>query len=321
MKNILRNHLLAFLISPILLITNKTYGSEATAPGNCNCYPPEVMQAFETIREFNTRLPYSICSVDPTAVRQVINRSKTAYKAGAFDKILQNNDIALVGEIHLYTDLKSRLEIIRKFHQAKGSNACVAFEWPRSEAGLSGILDTFKAMAAQDRKIGGDHIIRAENIDRMIAYYEPMGETAKSLGMKAITFDDKDRMEKELSIDDRNQSMSANLSSDIKSGKCSAVLAFVGKTHMTKNPDSESRLQDLLVRKGLKTVAVNLQMLNESTVPFEARSWADCASPKFLDRNFGIFSNSNLPDNPNLFSTSTPDTAKWKEFDYTFVSP
>jgi hypothetical protein len=308
------------MMAPVLS-SAKEEGLEAQAIPCEHCFPNEVQKAFEIIDKFNKQLPESVCTIDEKIVTQTFNGSQESYKKGLFSQAIAESDVVLVGEIHLYSDIQSRLEIIRKFKQAKGPGACVAFEWPKQPNGLKGTLELFRNMAAEDRKIGGKHLVRAENIERMINYYKPMGDLAVSLRMKAITIDDKDRFEKDLSIDDRNKSMSENIATSIKSKECTAVLVFVGKNHMTENPDSNTKLQELVKAKTLRTIAVNLQMMQEGDVPTDARSWAECPSPKLPNKNFGIFLNADLPGNPHLYSISGPELAKWKDFDFTFVSP
>lgn len=301
-------------VLPIALMCSSAMGDEVVQSN-----PTDVERARQIMRQYYTNEAESICSIDQSKLSEVFARSTEALKIGnSFSLALKSNDVVIAGEIHLYTDLEGRLELIRTFRKNEGSKACVAFEWPSRPGGLAEILRKLQMMAESDRKIGGEHLIRAENIERMIAYYKPMGRLATQLHMKAVTVDHRDRFEKDLSMDERNKAMSENISKLISNGTCKSVLMFVGKDHIATGPDSSVSLPQLIRAKSIRAVSVNIQMTHESSVPLDGRSWSGCTPPKIHEAVTIV--NSVLPNDPKLFS-ETKDPTRWKDFDFTLLLP
>lgn len=293
--------------------------AETMNPSTCGCYPPDVLNAFQTITDFNKQLPQTICTVESMRLEDTISRGTGSKGAASLNDSLSRSRVILAGDVHLYTDESIRLSLIRQFKKVNGNGSCVALEWPSRSDGWEGTLKLLKEMEAADLKVGGKNVVRAENVRRMIKYYEPMGKLAKDLGLTTVTVDHSERMEKDLSMDDRNYAIAANISKLLESKSCKAVLMFVGKSHIARSSDSTTSLPKLVREKGLSVTSINIQMTNETSVPTEAKSFTDCKSPKL--EAFSFFANSELAGDPNLFPNLPSVTVKWKDFDSTLLAP
>lgn len=279
----------------------------------------EAEAAQELLTRYYTNRRQSICTVDQSKLSEILKDSdQTGLSPSRLEKTIAASKVIVVGEIHLYTDLQGRLELIRAFRKIKGPGACIGFEWPKRRGGLNEIIRMLQKMSDHDRKIGGKNLIRAQNIERMISYYKPMGMVTDQLKLKSVTFDHPDRFEKDLSMDERNHAMSDNISELISKRKCSSILLFVGKDHMAESEDSSTSLPDLIRKKSIRTISLNLQMSRENSVPAAAKSWSGC-KPPIHDRSL-FFESSNIPDDPKLFS-ETKNPIRWKDFDFTYLLP
>ena len=305
----------------IIAVSIAIAGTPAVGKGSeCGCdLSPNAMDALAVIQRYNAHQSESICSEDPLKLHDLLGNSAKFNSSNLkFINAATKSDVIIAGEIHLYTNLDARLALIQAFKDLKGANSCVAFEWPDRAGGLTDTLSDLRGMAAKDRVIGGRNLIRAENIDRMVGYYSPMNDFAHSLGLRTITVDDKDRMTKELSIDQRNHSMGTNLVSALQVSKCDAVLLFVGKAHVAKGTDSQVSLPEILQTHAVRTTSINIQMTNEIGIPDDAKTWMSCAAP-LLSASL-IFDSREVPGDPLLFQQDEGGS-RWKSFDLTLLLP
>ena len=298
----------------LIVVTPSVWAGEIVS-GNL----ADEQKALETIQNYYQHQSESICSENSEKVAKVITTaSSITQKDSVFGESVKSADVIVAGEIHLYTDLAGRLDLIRAFSDQHDRKGCLAFEWPARPDGLDGTLRDLKAMSASDRKIGGRNLVRADNIDRMVAYYEPMANLAKLLGLVAATVDDKDRQNKDLSMDERNGAMASNIDLLIRGGRCSSVLMFAGKDHIAKSADATSTLPELLRKKAHHPVSINIQMTDEASVPGDFKTWSGCPAPTL--KQYAFFRTADIPGDPLLMPTSGEE-GRWKDFDFTLLVP
>ncbi|MGZ3770768.1 MAG: hypothetical protein ACXVCP_19595 [Bdellovibrio sp.] len=310
MKTI-KNLLALSLLVSLLLDSNYSNATDASLP-------PEVSKAFDIIQRYSSS-SQSICSMDQSSLNDILNNSEIAFSRNSLlERSIADNTVTIAGEMHLYTDLNGRLDLIRLFQKLKGATACVAFELPKNSEGLSGVINKLTKMTDEDRKIGGKNLVRAENIDRIVFYYKPMGDLVTNLGLKDFTVDFSDNLDKDHSMDERNKAMSDNISALVRNGDCTDILMFVGKNHMAVGNDSTTKLPELIKQNGIHTVSVNIQMTNEEVIPSTYRTWDGCKAPAINNDIF--FKSLKLPKDVKLFPSSSESTT-WSDFDFTLLLP
>lgn len=226
----------------------------------------------------------------------------------------------VAGEMHLYTDLKARKDIIAFFKKIKGPDSCVAFEMPKTNEGYTAFLEKLKKVNLEFRaNIPKGEEWLAEQRDDFIKYYDPMNTFAISEGLKTFGVDHTESFEKEISLGERNQHLASNIEGLIKDKKCSAVLFFVGKAHETSNSlPGEQAVSSLLNAKLIKTTSVNIQMTYEKSSPPEMRTWDICKEPHLKEAL--VVQKENLPSDI-LLAPKSGEKVKLTDYDFSFFLP
>lgn len=85
----------------------------------------------------------SICS--ETQMEDLVKAGTPAFSNDAFTGQIKSNKVIVVGEIHFFTDLKPRLDLIKEYKRLAGANACVAFELAARPVGTEVSLATLKS--------------------------------------------------------------------------------------------------------------------------------------------------------------------------------
>lgn len=272
----------------------------------------------------------TICS--DANLANLVNTGNHAFSENELTNSLKNSEIIIAGEIHFYTDLKPRLDLIKHFQKTAVGKKCVAYEFAAREYDFIEFMDRIKKnieatkdpnfFAANPQIKPGDVQKLVSAFEQIYNYYWPMADLTRNLGMKAIMVDNKGHtFTSEKTMDERNSAMAENLSISIKNGDCDSILFFVGKAHLSKQPDSTTKVQELV--KGLiaKVTTVNLQMTKE-TFPYGIRSWSICPSSQAVKpSDYAFIKNSELARDYALFPSMLNDTTKWKDFDYTLLVP
>lgn len=276
-------------------------------------------------------LAQSICS--DSNLRSLVSSGIPAFSKNELTDRIENSKVTVVGEIHFYTDLNPRLDVIRQFNNFGRGKKCVAYEFAnveghdfsdfmsRIKTKLEGLKDG--SIQKQFPELSDDLIKQLVNsFGQIYDYYGPMSELTSSLGMKAVMVDHKDHnFETSRTMDERNVAMSENLESLISNGVCDSILFFVGKAHAAKNMDSTTRVQDLIKARDLSVVTINLQM-TEETLPAAAKSWSICPILQSLKlTDYAFFKNVELERDYTLFPYMLNDRTKWKDFDFTLLAP
>ncbi len=262
--------------------------------------------------------PGSICSAEMTNFARTIKKQGDRWDENtpsntSFLSSVKDSNVVIAGEMHLYTDLKARLELIKTFRKMKGSKACVAFELPKKQEGTEAFLAGLKKGAIKNRD--QDASLDQDRED-FLGYYAPMVKLAKSIGMTSISVDHPDNFDRSISLGERNISMADNISISLVGKSCSAVLLFVGKAHEAKSVLPTIRISDLLKRRGLQPVSINIQMTGENWSPPATRTWDTCSSPS-LSESF-VIPRSLGPENVKLAPRMGEQVA-WSDFDFTLV--
>lgn len=272
----------------------------------------------------------AICS--SSNLSSLVRSGTPAFIENEFTQQIQASKITVVGEIHFYTELNPRLEIIRQFNALKPGKKCVAYEWAAQEYDFIEFLNRFNKLisALKDGSFKKSNPnLTEKNVEDLLAssqqvyeYYSPMAELTQKLGMKAVMVDHKDHnFNSSKTMDERNGAMAENLNALISNGSCESILYFVGKAHLAKNTDSTTRIQDLIRERNLKVTTVNLQMTNEN-LPLAVRSWSICPMSHTLKlKDYAYFKNSDLEQNYTLFPYMQNDRTAWKDFDFSLLSP
>ncbi len=270
-----------------------------------------------------------ICE-DPN-IGQLVADGSPGFSQKLFKETVSSAKILIAGEVHFYTDLKPRLDLINNYNMHQAGKKCVAFEFAFRNHGFEETLGKIKARITAMKSIEfitAHPELKKEDLDAAIAayqpiidYYQPMSDSAIALGIKSKQVDHKDHWDvPNQSMDERNKAMAENLKALIDSGDCDSVLFFVGKAHLAINADSTTRVQDLLRIKNITTTTINLQMTTE-TLPYGARSWSLCpfSSKKLSDYSF--IKNDKLSGDPLLFPFMNKTGVRWKDFDFTLLTP
>lgn len=266
----------------------------------------------------------SICS--QAQMENLVKVGTPAFANDVLTSQIQSNKVFVVGEIHFYTDLKPRLDLISEYRRLAGTNACVAFELAARPVGTEVSLATLKSgieslEANEEFKKVPSRDAVISSLKQLYDYYFPMVDYVVKLGLKARSVDHKDHFDKSQTMEERNQAMAENISSLIKNGDCSSVLFFVGKAHLSRNLDSPTRVQDLIRGLGISTVTAHLQMTKES-LPDGVRSWSICPfAAKIKLSDYAVISNKSLNNDPYLFPNLIGDLTKWKDFDFSLLAP
>lgn len=272
----------------------------------------------------------SICS-DPN-VPTLVNTGLHAFSDNEFTKSIETSAVNIVGEIHFFTELQARLELIKKFNSIAKGKKCVAYEWAKKEYDFIEFMNRIKqsingikesAFAAENPQIKAADIQHLVPIfEQIYDYYWPMAELTQVLGMKAVMVDHKDHnFTSAKSMDERNSGMAENLYTLLKNQDCDSILFFVGKAHLARNTDSTTRVQDLVRAKNISVNTISLQMTRES-LPLVIRSWTICQNLNSIKLNdYAFIKNSELTDDHVLFPYMQNELTTWKDFDFTLLAP
>lgn len=272
----------------------------------------------------------SICSA--SNLELLVTSGMPAFAKNEFTHQLANSKVVVAGEIHFYTELKSRLDTIKQFNALAYGKKCIAYEWAVQDYDFIEFLNRISILISS-LKDGSfqksNPSVTNNNVDKLLAsfqqvydYYWPMAELTQKLGMKAVMVDHKDHsFSSSKTMDERNVAMAENINALFSNGSCDSLLFFVGKAHLAKNTDSTTRVQDLIKSHNLNAITVNLQMTNES-LPVQIRSWSICPISQSLKlKDYAFFKNTELEQNYTLFPYMQNEQITWKDFDFTLLSP
>lgn len=114
--------------------------------------------------------------------------------------------------------------------------------------------------------------------------------------------------------------MAANLEELITSNKCSSILYFVGKAHLSTSLGTTDKIQDYLSPSLLsETVTLNIQMTREITLPFAGRSWAGCKPPS--PSKPVIFESEIIEEEVSIMPFLNEAMPQWIDYDFTYLLP
>lgn len=307
-------------------LSNLPVSSVETTEPNCveastTPLPGEFVRDFKSF--FGPQTSNSLCLLQEGEFQKTVQTKGALLKQSkAFKDSVADADVLIVGEMHLFTDLNARQDMISFFKEIKGLESCVAFEMPKRNESYTAFLDELKNEAQSYRKnVPEGQEWLADQKDDFIKYYDPMNTFAISEGMKTFGVDHEDtfKSEKELTLAERNQSMANNIKSLIDEKKCKAVLFFVGKAHETKNAlPGEQAVSTLLNTKSLKTASVNIQMTYQKASPFQMWTW-DVCQPPTLEQALMV-QKENLPSDI-LLAPKSGERVQLKDYDFTFFLP
>jgi hypothetical protein len=217
------------------------------------------------------------------------------------------------------------------FAQIKGKTACVAFEFAKRDYQftemLENIIGNIKLINSElastelDEDSNKYYIEMRKVFQQIKNYYLPLNNTAISEGLKTFTVDHKDHgLESEASYSDRNKAMAANLEELISTKKCSSILYFVGKAHLSTSLGTTDKIQDYLSPELLaKNITMNIQMTKEASLPFAGRTWAGCKPPA-PDKPI-VFRSEIIEDNISVMPFLNEAMPLLIDYEFTYLLP
>lgn len=245
--------------------------------------------------------------------------------------IIRNKDLILAGEAHFHTSTKYLTELIRMFAHIKGKSACIAFEFSKRNYQFNEMLQNItrnivliKAELQSDNLDENTRAYYSQSLKiftQIQDYYLPLNTTAVSEGLKTFTVDHKNHdFENQASYSDRNKAMAINLEELIVTKKCSSVLYFVGKAHLSTSLGTTDKIQDYLPPKVLeRSLTLNIQMTRESSLPLAGRTWAGCkplAPAKPI-----IFRSEIIEDSISVMPLLNEAMPRMVDYDFTYLLP
>jgi len=232
----------------------------------------------------------SICG-SASSLSNIIEETNSQEKLDTksrLENLIGVKSLVFAGEVHFHTNTKYLSELIKMFAQIKGKTACVAFEFAKRDHQFNVYLDKIsQAIQALEQELLSNELDEESNLQfqeavkaysQLKEYYLPLNEAALNAGLKAFAVDHKDHgFTGEASYSDRNKAMAANLEELITTKKCSSILYFVGKAHLSTSLGTTDKVQDYISPELLeKSITMNIQMTNEASLPFAGRTWAGC---------------------------------------------
>lgn len=270
--------------------------------------------------------PASIQSINTAISEQADIKTVTKLK-----EVFSTKKLILAGEAHYHTLTSYLKDLISYFAQLKGEKGCIAFEFAKRDASFSEFInkvsEAIKAIKAEiesgnlDQETKNQYTEALESFKQIKNYYSPLSQAAEANSLDTYTVDHKDHdFDGEASYSERNKAMAANLEELITSNKCSSVLYFVGKAHLSTSLDTTDKIQDYLSPSLLsETVTLNIQMTREATLPFEGRSWAGCKPPS--PSKPIIFRSGIIEEEVSIMPFVNESMPQWIDYDYTYLLP
>lgn len=261
----------------------------------------------------------SVCSLKKGEFEQIFkNKGVPLQKSSALADSVKDSQVVIAGEVHQFTDLKVRQDIINKFTELKGKGSCVVFELPETKQGLDSFMDTLKKAEKQTRATA--QAWQADEQSDLIKYYETMIHHSKAKGAKVFGVDHPENFQRDdLSNPVRNKAMAQNIEKLIRDKSCSSVLLFVGKAHETKGSESDPAISTILKRNSLRVTTMNVQMTEERALGVPMRAWESCDPPKDISEST-VIQGVDIPGDL-MIAPRSGESMKFKDFDHTILVP
>jgi hypothetical protein len=234
---------------------------------------------------------------------------------------LKNAKIILTGEMHFFTPTETYDYLFDQFSSGSNSNLCLALEYPETTSSFEEVLSDLKIKADLIRV--DSHPLApkiSKNFDMNVSYYGKIKDLAKKYSLKIVMVEHFNKYNLELSVDQRNVHMSENIAKLFNQETCSRILGIFGKVHLSMGMMRETTIQNLLLKLGMRSVTINLQMTNENGIDpaMKAFTVSQLEAPR---EEFIIIENNKLKQDVKMLPGIADESSTWQNFEYTLLIP
>lgn len=239
-------------------------------------------------------------------------------------QIVNVQTVFLLGEAHNNkASLKLELQIIQQLKSMHPELDCVAIE--RSKTDLSKAFDAYS-----NRTLTFEELIREAGEDGSgIKGGKDLYEGINTLGLRIVAIDAKFRSNENYDFFIRNKTMVNNITEELKTGRCTKIVAIVGKLHIfgRNKKDKQISMTDIFEEKNIPQLALNIESMSALATSLLPRDCEWKARLPWGFSNLGFTTKEPSPVMEPKFEALPfiglhipMDASYWHDFDATFIA-